>query len=229
MGKYNLKVPRSRGFQFKPESESLPSSINSSSELNDLFLFIFFARFAFKNGDVIENDTLFNKETNEIELDIPDEYLTLIEDVTLGPKAVRYIQWLIKSSQLWKIGSDGQLVPKDPDNVVSMNQLEIDQVAFFDEVVSNTSAANVTIDWNSGLKQELTLTSNVNLSFIPPPNPTSMQLIIRQTGSFVITWPVGLVYTGNIGNTTIAGRRDIASILYDGTDFYLTLARNFRV
>lgn len=76
---------------------------NNHTDVNDLFLHALFARIALSNNSSIEFQTTYNKESNEIELDIPDESLGIFNQITgmqRGEKFKQYINWLIGSETL---------------------------------------------------------------------------------------------------------------------------------
>ena len=66
-------------------------------EVRDLFLFAVFARVTLTNDQNFEFETVYDPDTNTIELEIPNEVLDfLFSDVQQGPRFCRYIEWLIQ-------------------------------------------------------------------------------------------------------------------------------------
>lgn len=79
------------------------------TRLNDLFLHALFARLAFKNNENYEFRTKYEPSTNIIELDIPDKYLDVLDQIIgiqRGPKFKTFINWLIGSEQLQSDSKD---------------------------------------------------------------------------------------------------------------------------
>ncbi len=58
-----------------------------------MFLYALFARLT-KGNHNYEFEVKYNERTGELELEIPDEVLTLLENVTKGPNLTRYLGWL---------------------------------------------------------------------------------------------------------------------------------------
>lgn len=85
-------VNRSRGFSV--EQEIVPQQITPPG-IRDFFLHALFARFAFKDNHTEEFKTNFNENSNRIELDIPDKYLSFIEQVGKDANFERFISWLM--------------------------------------------------------------------------------------------------------------------------------------
>jgi hypothetical protein len=82
---------------------AIPTNVVYDTRLNDLFLHALFARLAFKNNETYEFRTKYNHHTNTIELDIPDKYLGVLDQITgmqRGPNFKKFINWLIGSEQL---------------------------------------------------------------------------------------------------------------------------------
>lgn len=82
--------------------------------MNDLLLHALFARLALSNNDTIEFETFYDRNTNTIELDIPNEALPFLDQITgmkRGPRFQEYINWLIGSQSLQHSYLDGDFVP----------------------------------------------------------------------------------------------------------------------
>ena len=70
---------------------------------NDIFLHALFVRCTLTNNDVIEFQTVFNQATQTVELIIPNNMSTLLDQITglqRGPNFKRFIDWLIGSQTL---------------------------------------------------------------------------------------------------------------------------------
>ncbi len=99
---------------------------------------------------------------------------------------------------------------------------------------SNTSGANVTINWNNGNKQKITLAHNVTFAFTDPSAGVgSFSLKITQdgTGSRTVTWPASVKWPGGVAPTlsTAPGYIDIVTCIYDsGPVYYCQIGLDFR-
>ena len=70
---------------------------------NDIFLHALFVRCTLTNNDVIEFQTTFNQATQTVELIIPPNMYTLLDQITglqRGPNMIRFIDWLIGTRTL---------------------------------------------------------------------------------------------------------------------------------
>lgn len=91
-----------RGNNVGAKIQSSMEQKSFDSRLNDLFLHALFARLAFKNNENYEFKTRYNPATNIIELDIPDKYLEVLDQITgiqRGPNFQKFVSWLIGSRQ----------------------------------------------------------------------------------------------------------------------------------
>ena len=104
----------------------------------------------------------------------------------------------------------------------------------FDAVFSNTSGTTITIDWNKGNKQTITLAHNVStINFTAPAGPASLALVIKQdgTGSRTVTgWPAAVKWPSGTAPTfsTTASAIDAISCLYDGSIYLCQAGLNFQ-
>lgn len=84
-------------------------------------------------------------------------------------------------------------------------------------------AASDTINWNNGNNQALTLTGNTTLAFSNPIEGAWYTLFIKQGpgAPFTITWPGSVAWSGGSAPTltTTAGRTDVVSFYFDGTNY----------
>lgn len=84
---------------------------------NDIFLHALFVRCTLTNNQTIEFQTRFNRETQTVELIIPENMQTLLDQITglqRGPNMIRFIDWLIGSQSL----TNANIVP-DPNFIPS--------------------------------------------------------------------------------------------------------------
>jgi hypothetical protein len=96
----------------------------------------------------------------------------------------------------------------------------------------SSSGTSLTINWNNGNKQAVTLTGNCTFTFTAPTvmvASLNLRLIQDSTGSRTVTWPAGVLWPGKVPAvlTTTAGGIDIISCYYNGTNYYCSPALNF--
>lgn len=142
---------------------------------------------------------------------------------------------LATSTQITKldgipINSSGQLTGALDANSQNLNNVK--NASFISNDAGNSSTA-LTIDWNNGAVQKVTLTDNCTFSFTDPPaGMHRVQLAIVQdgTGSRTAVWP-GTVRWGN-GNvapalSSAAGSVDIVTFLVDTAEVVKTGAKYY--
>ncbi len=98
-------------------------SVTSVVGVNDIFLHSLFARIALSNNDVIEFQTRYSKETDTIELMIPDGQMEIFDQITgmqRGNRFKAFINWLIGSETLTATAT----LDQDP-NFISAGALSI--------------------------------------------------------------------------------------------------------
>jgi hypothetical protein len=125
----------------------------------------------------------------------------------------------------------GYNITTELDGTVHMNNvLALGQGASKIHSVGSTGGS-VTIDWNNGNNQEITLTSSATLTFSNAISGGSYSLSVTQggSGSYTITWPASVKWPG--GSTPVLstgpGLTDVASFIYNGTNFWSSIAYNF--
>lgn len=98
----------------------------------------------------------------------------------------------------------------------------LQQVDFNSVVDNGNSGTSQTINWQSGNKQEVTLTGDCTFSFTAPDGPCNLTLVMIGDGTVrSLTWP-GSVDWGADGEpdwTGTSGAKNIVSLFYDGTDY----------
>ena len=112
---------------------------------------------------------------------------------------------------------------------------QFDSQAVFDSVVDNGTSAGTTktIDFTAGNKQKLILgsTSTVALSFTAPSGACSLTLMLIQdvTGGRRVSFPSNVKWSNGVAPilTTMAGKVDIVSLLWDGLNYYSAASLNF--
>ncbi len=99
---------------------------------------------------------------------------------------------------------------------------------------SNTSGTGVTVDWNNGNKQKITLGHNVTFTFTAPTAGVgSYTLLLTQdgTGTRTVTWPGSVKWPGGTAPTlsTAPGYIDVVTCVYDsGPVYYCQIGLDFR-
>lgn len=125
MNKYNIPVPRSRGFNDLEEFDlataralavSTPGGNESDPNVRDLIIHAAICRIAYDNNQTEEFNTQFDQSTGIVDCDIPDELLDYLTRVEVGPKLEKYFSWLTngvrnlrRDTLQFTIGSDGTL------------------------------------------------------------------------------------------------------------------------
>jgi hypothetical protein len=89
---------------------------------------------------------------------------------------------------------------------------------------------NVTLDWDNGNNQSVTLTGAVNLGFSDPIAGANYSITVIQggVGSYTITWPT-IKWANSIPPTlsTAVGKIDLITLQYDGANYLGAWAVNF--
>ena len=117
---------------------------------------------------------------------------------------------------------------------VVSSSLVVTTLAFASEVSNTANTGSTTINWNSGNKQVVTLSSNTTFTFTAPTGG-ECNLVLRcvqdGTGGRVATWPAAVLAPGgktlNLVLSTGINRVDIVSLYYNGTNYYATITKNF--
>jgi hypothetical protein len=135
-------------------------------------------------------------------------------------------------SHILRSNTGGQL-----DALEVLGTLKMGGQAHFDEFVDNgTVSTNTTkaINFTTGNRQKVTLSNSgtVTFTFTPPSGPCSVTLFVSHSTTAVsrmwsfpatVKWANGLVPTPS----RTAGKADIISLLWDGTNFYTAASMNF--
>jgi len=69
-------------------------SASSGAVANDAFFHSFFGRIALQDGSTVELTSRFNKQTGEIELDIPEKAIDALNGISKGDRLKEYLAWL---------------------------------------------------------------------------------------------------------------------------------------
>jgi len=116
---------------------------------------------------------------------------------------------------------------------VNMNNTDIQNIrlAEFSGIVDNGNSSTAdTINYGTGNFQKSTLTGNCTYTFTAPSGPARVTLLVYTgTGSFSITWPATVKWSGGTAPTTTAtaSKVDIFTFLWDGTNYFGTYTQNY--
>ena len=125
MNKYNIPVPRSRGFNDLHDFDlataralAVSSPVGQDSLVADVMIYAAMCRIAYKDHNTEEFHTKYNPNTNIVDCDIPDQLLDYLTRVEVGPKLEKYFSWLTngvknlrRDTLQFTIGSSGTLAP----------------------------------------------------------------------------------------------------------------------
>lgn len=142
----------------------------------------------------------------------------------VGNKSVPTTLFACLNCGVLKVGTQTILISR---NRMSMNNLPIKDIqtgTFYAEYDNGNSGASVTIDWNNGQKQKITLTDNCGISFIAPSGPCNLILKVVQdeSGRRGVAWPIDVKWP--CGNTPMLAAAEnainIVSFYWDGENYY---------
>jgi hypothetical protein len=89
---------------------------------------------------------------------------------------------------------------------------------------AGNSGASLTIDWNNGNMQTVTMTATCGFTFSNPIAGGMYMLVLTQggSGSYTVTWPGGIKWPGGTPPTlsTAVAAIDVITFGYDGTSYY---------
>jgi hypothetical protein len=95
---------------------------------------------------------------------------------------------------------------------------------FNGEIDKGNVSGAVTVNWNDGAIQKLTLVGDATLTFTAPPGPTHVELLVIQdvNGGHAITWPGAVKWPkGNAPNLTVPGNsEDLVPFSYRNGFYY---------
>jgi hypothetical protein len=92
------------------------------------------------------------------------------------------------------------------------------------------STAATTVDMSSGNVQNITLTASTTLTLSSATVGTYiMKLIQGGSGSYTVTWPAAVIWSGGTAPTltTTVGKVDIITLVFDGTNYYGNYSLNY--
>ena len=112
-----------------------------------------------------------------------------------------------------------------------LNQLKSDSATLnyvatksiiFEEHTNTTTASSTLINWNTAVKQRLTINQDTNLIFSNPNGPSTLILVLDYQNDITqINWPNSVKWPGGaaISLTKKQGSKDIINFYYDGVDY----------
>lgn len=93
MPTYTVPVPHSRGF--KNGCNPSIQQNTKATKVVDMFMHTLFGRFSGNDQTTYEMATYYDQDQEYIELCIPDEYLSAIQNINKGEKLQAYLAWLV--------------------------------------------------------------------------------------------------------------------------------------
>jgi hypothetical protein len=110
------------------------------------------------------------------------------------------------------------------------NITEIKQAIYNGIIDDGNSGTADTIDFSTGSIHKSTLTGNVEYTFTAPSGVSRVQLLMYTgSGSFAVTFPATVKWVGGTAPTitTAASKVDIATFLWDGTNYWGSITQNY--
>jgi len=103
--------------------------------------------------------------------------------------------------------------------------LQVNDTFTYQSMYSNgNSGTSITLNWNNGNLQKITMTGNCTFTFTAPAAPSrlALELVQNGTGGYTATWPAAVKWSGGAAPTltsTATTGTDLVSCLYDGTNY----------
>lgn len=91
------------------------------------------------------------------------------------------------------------------------------------EYDAGNSGSTLTLDFNNGEAQKVTMTASCTFTFSNPQNGASyvLKLVQGGSGSYTATWPGTVKWAGSAPTlSTSVGKIDLITFYYDGTSYY---------
>lgn len=95
---------------------------------------------------------------------------------------------------------------------------------------AGNSSTALTLNWQNGPAQSMTLTGNVTLTLTNPESGAAYVIeILTGAGSFTVTWPASVKWPGGTAPTitATASATDLINLYYDGTNYLGSFAQAF--
>ena len=128
-------------------------------------------------------------------------------------------------------GTGGTAVQNSGITIDDNNVMAVPSQYYSAKYDAGDSSTALTINWNNGNCQIVTLTDNCTLTFSNPQagGRYLLELLQDATGSRLVTFPATVKWSGSTAPTltTTAGRTDIITLFYNGTSYAGTSTLNF--
>ncbi len=107
-------------------------------------------------------------------------------------------------------------------------------ISFASEYSNGNSGTALTVNWNNGNRQKVTMSGNCTFTFTAPTSGVAnvlLELDQNGTGGYTATWPSTVFWPGGSAPTlsTAANAIDIITCFYNRTDYYCTGSMNMQV
>lgn len=156
---------------------AMPQTVNVTTTVNDFFLYALFARLTFSDNDKVEFQTKYDKSTDSIELQIPDKYLPVFDQMTgigQGPRFKQFVNWLVGGLQ-----SQIDDLNDEIDNININGALRFDQR----QVLDLTELRQVKTNLSIGSQPTITYDISGNVSNIAYVDGSQKQFTYNLDGS----------------------------------------------
>ena len=128
-------------------------------------------------------------------------------------------------------GTGGTAVQNSGITIDDNNVMAVPSQYYSAKYDAGNSSTALTINWNNGNCQIVTLTDNCTLTFSNPQagGRYLLELLQDATGSRLVTFSATVKWSGSTATTltTTAGRTDIITFFYNGTSYAVTSTLNF--
>ena len=121
-----------------------------------------------------------------------------------------------------RAGTDVLVVTSNTLNVTMAGGLKVTGQYGPAAIYALSDAAPIALDWVNGNVQEMTLTASRTWTFANPVSGARYVIVLAQggSGSYTVTWPT-IKWAGGSAPTltTTVGKKDVVTLIYDGTDY----------
>jgi len=144
---------------------------------------------------------------------------TLTQYAALIGNGTGAIATAVPTTEGWPLASQGASSSPafSPDIVL--------ETAFFTLHSNGNTGSTITIDWNDGSKQDMTVTANCTVSFTAPASGAGnfvIKVVQDGTGGRTLAWPAAVKWPGGTEPTlsTDAGAVDVFTFFYDSASWF---------
>ena len=152
--------------------------------------------------------------------------LNILDGATLTTTELNYVDGVTSAIQTQidgKLSLSGGTMTGDID-ANNNDIIDVKTVTFNGEYDNGNSGSADTIDFNNAQNQKSLMTDNCTYTFTPPTSGDTtikLKLVQDATGNRVPTWPSNINWAGGEPTwSTAANAVDIATIYYDGTEYW---------